>query len=86
MTSLGNNITCHRCGPQGHIAPNYTQKPNYRGGNQGGHNGGGRRGNGVQGGGTRFAVMDATAEAEAMDIDSEQQLESADTSAAQVGN
>ena len=30
--------------------------------------------------------MDATAEAEAMDIDSEQQLESADTGAPQVGN
>ena len=30
--------------------------------------------------------MDATAEAEAMDIDSEQQLESADTGTPQVGN
>ena len=86
VMSLGNNITCHRCGRQGHIAPNCPQKSNYRGGSQNGRNGGGRRGNGRRRGGTRFAVMDATAEAEAMDIDSEQQLESADTGAPQVGN
>ena len=45
-----------------------------------------RRGNGHRGGGTKFAMMDATAKAEAMDIDSEQQLESTDTGAPQVGN
>ena len=84
--TLGNNITCHRCGQQGHIAPNCPQKSNYRGGSQSGRNGGGRRGNGRRGGETRFAVMDATTDTEAMDIDSEQQLESADTGAAQLGN
>ena len=84
--TLGNNITCHRCGRQGHIAPNCPQKSNYRGGSQSGRNGGGRRGNGRRGGETRFAVMDATTDTEAMDIDSEQQLESADTGAAQLGN
>ena len=86
VMSLGNTITCHRCGRQGHIAPNCTQKPNYHGGNQSERNGGGRRGNVRRDGGTKFAMMDATAEAEAMDIDSEQQLESADTGAPQVGN
>ena len=44
--SLGNNITCHRFGRQGHIAPSCPQKSNYRGGSQSGRNGGGRRGNG----------------------------------------
>ena len=86
VMSLGKNIKFHRCGRQGYIAPNCPQKSSYLCGTQSGCNGGGRRGNGCRGGGTRFVVIDATAQAEAMDIDSEQQLESADIGTPQVGN
>ena len=72
VMNLGNNIACHQCGRQGHIASNCPEELNYRGGSHSGHNNDGRRGNGCQGGETRFAVMDATGHTKAMDIDSEQ--------------
>ena len=63
VMNLGGNIVCHRCGRQGHIAPNCPQRPTFRGGGQAGRHVGGQRGNGRRGGGVqRMAVMQADAE------------------------
>ena len=86
VMDLGNTVGCHRCGRQGLIAPNCPQRFTYHGGGQSGRNGACKCGNGRPGGGTRFGEMDSNAETKAMDVDSEQQLESNDISTPQLGN
>ena len=74
--NLGSSVVCHRCGRPGHIAPNCPQRSQFRGGAQAGRHTGGR-GNGRRGGGGQcFAAMQADPQGDAMEIDSEHQLES----------